>query len=108
MGPEPEDVPQVLEQGAAVHPHEGHHPQGQQSDGHDHHPDGAGQGDPQQLRHTHQKQQEPGLYRVPGFHHAPQQLAGIGVVGGDGVDVADFFFFQGCTSSDVGKKLHAA
>ena len=51
-----------------------------------------------------QKQQEPGLHRVPGFHHAPQQLAGIGVVGGDGVDIADFFFFQGCTSSDVGNK----
>mgnify|MGYP007050603251 CR=1 FL=1 len=29
----------------------------------------------------------------------PSQLTGIGVVGGDGVNVADFFFFQGCTSS---------
>ena len=99
VGPEPQNMPQVLEQGAAVHPHGGYHPQRQQGNGHHHHPDHAAHGDPQQLRRPHQQQKEHRFHGVPGVDHAAQQLAGIGVVCRDGVDVADLFFLQGNTSS---------
>lgn len=84
----------ILKQGVAAQAHQGEHAQRQQCNGHDYHLSRYRQVEPHQFRVADQGQQKAGLYRVAGFQHSAQQLAGISVVGRDGVDIAVFSFLS--------------
>lgn len=83
----------VLEQRIAAQPHQGEDAQGQQGDGHDHDLGGDAKMQPHQLRVAHEQQQGARLDGVARLQHPAQQLAGIGVVGRDGIYVAELLIF---------------
>lgn len=84
----------VLEQRVAAQTHQGENAQGQQGDGHDYHLGGNAQMQPHQLRVAHKQQQDARLDGVACLQHPAQQLAGVGVVGRDGIYVAVFLFLR--------------
>ena len=92
MRPKADDMPDILKQGAAVHTHHRDDRQGQQRYRHHHDPDGSGHGNQHQLGITDRQKKDYGLYGIAGIDHSAQQLARIGVVGRNGVNVAVFFF----------------
>ena len=85
---------QVLEQRIAVDAHNCDHTQRDQGHSHNNDTDGSGHGDPHQLRIAHQQDQGTGFHRISGFHHAAQELAGVGVVRRDHIDITVFPFFH--------------
>ena len=78
----------ILEQRVAAQPHQGKDTQRQQGYGHDDHFRRHRQVDPHQLRVAHQNKQDTCLHSIAHLQHPAQQLARIGVVRRDGVNVA--------------------
>ena len=86
--PEQYDMGRVLEQRVATQSHEGKDGQRQQGNSQDYHLGRHRQVEPHQLRVADQNEQDAGLHCVAGLQHPAQQLPGVGVVGGYGIDVA--------------------
>lgn len=88
-------MPQILEQGISVDSHNRNHRQWDQRYSHNDDPNGRGHGDPLEFGIPDQNHQSHCLNGIAGFHHAPQQLAGVGVVGRDDIYIIEFLFFHG-------------
>ena len=88
------DVGGILKQRVAAQPHQGKDAQRQQRHRHHYHLCGDRQMQPHQLRVAHDQQQSARLHSIAGFQQSAQELAGIRVVGRDGVDIAVFLFLS--------------
>lgn len=85
---------QILKQRVSVNAHECKHCQRDQRHSHDNDPNGGRHGDPHQHRIADQEDQGSSFHGVSRFHHAAEQLTGVGVVRRDHIDIAVFPFFH--------------
>lgn len=84
----------ILEQGITAKPHQGKDTQRQQRHRHHHHFGCDGQMQPPQFRVAHNQQQTHRLNGVAGLQQPAQELAGVCVVGWDGIDIAVFLILS--------------
>ena len=80
----------ILEQRVAAQAHQSKDTQWQQGYGHDNHLRRHRKVEPHQLRVAHQNEQDACLHSVAHLQHPAQQLAGVGIVRRDSVNVAVF------------------
>lgn len=84
----------ILEQGISINSHHGQHTKRKQRYRCNHNANRAGHRNHKQNRISHQDQEDNCLHCISRLQHAAEDLAGVGIVRRNGVNIIEFFIVQ--------------